>query len=291
MREIDWVKHKLHRGQVVRDHGRWLGLLDEDWIPKFDLPQVTKLDWPHTRGAIDAVSMTLRVRTPSGRTHAVVDELVAEGLGQVDAVGKLIPVTGPARLVVMEQAGMKRRMMRITHVKAEGDATAPHTLTIFGVSALGYLDLLPCPSNPLSWAGKFTRFERDWVGPEESKALFTQPRDLAPCTMITVADGASVDGKADEVVHRLIRESLDAVHRTAGITQNPPYAVVLDPPRGEPQRMIHRPTDQTIWQEIGERALSAGVSLWADLWWPEDPTPPGLALQLPTLVFHVRQEG
>lgn len=301
MRQINWDDHAAHRSQVVQDTGRtvdgrfipgqWIGLIDEDFVPLMDLPPVISMEWPDVRGSIDSVKLSFPVRTPSGRLHTAVSELIADNLGRVDNVGKLIPITGPARLVSLQRSGGQRRDMLITHAKADGDAQAPHTLTLFGVSAEGYLDLLPCPSNPLSWSGEFTRFERDWVGPEETTALFEQPRDLASMTMITVADGASVDGMADEVLYRLIDESLAAVHRVAGITVNPPYLAVLDAPVGPQERMIHRPTDQTIWQEIGERALAAGVSIRASVWWPGDPQPKeGVTLTLPTMVFRVRQE-
>lgn len=288
MRSINWTDHKKHRRQVIKDTGEVLFLMDEDWVPFLRLPQVTAMEWPETRGVIDSVKLTVHVRTPSGRVHAVVDELVAENLGKVDMVGKLIPVTGPARSIRLEREGQELAML-ITHVVAEGDAHAPHTLTIHGVTMLSYLDLLPCPSNPVTWIGEFTRFERDWVGPEDATETFDKPRDLAPMTMIAVADGASVDGMSDEVIYRLIAESLDAVHRVAGVTANPPYKAILDEPSGTPVRLIHRPTDQTIWQEIGERALSAGVSVRAELWWPGDTPISGVSV--PTLIFRVRQEA
>lgn len=288
MREIDWVAHKKHRQQVIADSKEVMFLTDENWIPFLRLPQVERMTWPETRGAIDSVQITLNVRTPSGRVHAVVDELVAENLGKVDMVGKLVPVTGPARCIRLDRDGVSWPML-VTHVVAEGDAWAPHTLTIHGVLMLGYLDLLPCPSNPLTWTGSFTRFERDWVGPEDATATFDKPRDLGAMTMLTVADGASVDGMSDEVIFRLIDESLDAVHRVAGVTGDPPYKAILEPPAGTPVRMIHRPTDQTIWQEIGERALAAGVSIRAQLWWPGDEPIEGVSL--PTLIFRVRQEA
>lgn len=290
MRTIDWDAHSKHRTQVAGDTGQWLGLVDEDFIPLLDLPPLSGMDWKDSRGAIDSVELTVNVRTPSGRPHAIVSELIADGLGRVDEVGKLIPFTGPARLISWQRPGGVRSTMRVTHTTAEGDAESPHTLTIHGVSIKGYLDLLPCPSNPLSWTGNFTRFERDWVGPEDTTALFDHPRDLASCTMINVADGASVDGMADEVIYRLMQESFDAVHRVAGV-EKPVYVAVLDAPRGEQQRMIHRPTDQTIWQELGDRALTAGVSIRPQLWWPGDPQPAGMTLELPTLVFRIRQEA
>lgn len=290
MREIDWEQSRAHREQVIADHGQWVGLADEDGVPLVGLPQLSEMSWPRTRGVIESVSLKLRARTESGRPHAVIDELIAQGLGKLDSVGRLEPLSGPARLLVLERAGLPRRFARVTHAVAEGDAHSPHTLTVHGVGGLGFLDMLPCPSNPMSWTGEFTRFDRDWVGDESATSLFASPRDLASCTMITVADGATVEGPADVVIHRLVDESLQAVNRIAGITTDPPYVAVLNSTGYESPRLILRPTDQTIWQEVGEAALSAGVELTATLWWPGDPQPTGHTLTSPTIVFTVSQE-
>lgn len=292
MREIDWADHKAYRAQCVKDTGSWIGLLDQDWVPMMGLPAPVSMRWPRVRGAIDSIEITLPVRTPSGLPHPVVRELVADELGEVDELGRLVPHTGPARLIAVEQAGFQRRVMLITHTVAEGDEHSPHTLTIHGVSLAGYLDLIPCPSNPVSWKGDFTRFDRDWVGDPTTRDLYRQPRDLAPATMIAVADGASVEGDADHVIHRLLKESFDAVHRIAGITTDPVYIAVLAERQGTPQRMIHRPTDETLWKELAARALAANVTVTPQLWWPGDtPVPDHHNLKLPTLIFTVRQEA
>ena len=292
---MDWSAHKAHRDQVAQDLGQWIGLLDENWEPLFDLPQISDLRWPETRGAIESVSMQIRVRTPSGRLHAVVRELVAENLGKADTLGRLIPVTGPARFVRQEPHGQHPWTMRVTHVEVEGDALLPHTMTIHGVIMEAYLDLLPCPSNPLTWTGSFTRFTRDWVGEDGAQDLFRQPRDLASCTMIAVADGASVDGDSDEVIYRLITESIEAVHRVADpevLADGPVYVAVLEDRKANPHRMILRPTDQSLWKELGDAALAYGVGIRADLWWPGQPQPTtSQTLTAPTLVFSVRQEA
>lgn len=292
---FSWLSHQAHRDQVAQDRGEWIGLLDENWVPLFDLPQVSDLEWPDTRGSIESASLRMRVRTPSGRLHAVVRELVAENLGQADTLGRLIPVTGPARFVRQEPRGQDPWTMRVTHVEVEGDALLPHTMTIHGVTMEGYLDLLPCPSNPLTWKGLFTRFTRDWVGAEGEQELFRQPRDLASCTMIAVADGASVDGDSDVVIHRLLQESIDAVHRVADpevVADGPVYMAILAERKATPHRMILRPTDQSLWKELGDSAMAYGVGIRADLWLPGSPQPlPGGALTAPTVIFTVRQEA
>lgn len=292
---FNWSGHQAHCNQVAQDLGEWVGLLDENFLPIMDLPQRIDMSWPDARGAIDSVMMRIRVRTPSGRLHAVVRELVAENLGVVDSYGELIPVTGPARFVHMEAADKDPWTMRVTHVEVEGDAELPHTLTIHGVTMEAYLDLLPCPSNPVTWDGEYTRFNRDWVGPEGEQELFTQPRDLSSCTMIAVADGASVDGDSDVVIHRLIKESIDAVHRVIDpetLVDGPVYVAVLGERRAASRRLILRPTDQTLWKEVGDAALASGVGIRADLWLPGSPQPsPDLTLTAPTIIFTVRQEA
>lgn len=293
MRQIDWAVHRAHREQIAEDCGQWVGLTDEDGVPLLTLPQLEGMDWPESRGSIESVKVTLPVRTPSGGVHQVVRELVAQQLGVVDEQARLVPVTGPARLLVLERPGMPRMAMKISHVEVEGDTHLPHSLTIHGVGVLGILDQLPCPSNPTTWTGVFTRFTRDWVGPPDKAVLFEHPRDLADMKLLTVADGASVEGDSDEVIHRLISESLQAVYRMAGITEHPPYVAVRLPALAASPYTILRPTDQSIWAEVGNEALLAGVSVRAGLWWPGDPQPPGLTgppLVHPTIVFTVRQE-
>lgn len=288
----NWIHQAPHRHQVAQDTGQWLGLLDENFHALLELPAVGNLTWPKARGAIDSVSMTMRVRTPSGGLHSIVQELVAENLGKTDTAGRLIPITGPARFIRRERPHTAPRTMRITHVTVDGDAELPHTITIHGVTMTSYLDLLPCPSNPLTWTGEFTRFTRDWIGDEEDQELFRKPRDLAPATIITVADGASVQGPAATVIHKLITDSINAAHRIGHIAPGSEiYAAILEPSQWESPRIILRPTDQTIWKEVADAAMVSGVGIHVELWCPGDPVVAGKSWDLPTIVITIRQEG
>jgi len=79
----------------------------------------------------------------------------------------------------------------------------------------------------------------------------------------------------------------------AAVTEHPPYVAVRLPALTASPYTILRPTDQSIWAEVGNEALLAGVAIRAGLWWPGDPQPPGLtgpALVYPTIVVTVRQE-
>lgn len=290
MRIIDWPAQRARHASIASDAGQWLGLLDEDGIPLLDLPQVLEMDWPEQRGVIESVELKIRVRTPSGRLHAIARELIAENLGLTDEQTALIPITGPARFVALERPGLPRRVMRVSHVEVDGDTISPIMMKIHGTELLGYLELLPSPSTPTTWTGAFTRFTRDWVGPQDTIELFEHPRDLADIKLMQVADGGSVEGAADIVLHRLIDESLEAVLRMAGITSDPPYIAVLLPSDVASPYTILRPTDQTIWAEVGDEAMLSGVAIRAHLWWPGDDQPAGRTLRYPTIVFTVRQE-
>lgn len=391
MRTINWAQHRAHREQIQADQGQWIGLIDEDGIPLLDLPpQMLAMDWPEPRGTIEDISIEMLLRTPTGRVHPVSRELIAGNLGVTDALGKLVPVDGPARHIAIERPGLERRVMRISYPEVDGGTDLPRTMEVQGADLRIYLKLLPAPSHPLTWTGDFTRFTRDWVGPEDILETFEKPRDLADIKLFTVADGASIDGPADQVIFRLIDESLQAVSRMAGITSHPPYVAILEDseippgpvppplyrtvsvrhrwfswdagsitgdarlikdrassrisftevmtcdravrqrsnnarilagsmipagidigpdsttdavytfttdtpeilpaPSGSPYTIL-RPTDQTIWDEVGEIALANGIHLGARMWWPGDPQPPGRTLLHPTIIFSVRQEA
>lgn len=289
--DLAWKAWDDTRLAAVRAKGQWLALLNEDGEPLWELPAVTEMKWPESRGVAESVSLTVPVRTDTGGVHPIVAELVADGLGAVDEVGALIPVTGPARLVALERSDdgsvvgwEERRTMRVTHVAAIGDAHAPHTLKIFGVDILCYLDLLPAPSLPTAWEeAEFTRFTRDWIGGEEGGELFEQPRDLAAISLMNAADGGTISGPALEMIEGLLRDSFAAIYSLTGVEREP-YAVHVSKP-GDTDFLMLRPTDQSLWAEVGEAAITSGVTLGARLHWPRDEVVPGVSTKHAQIVF------
>lgn len=286
---IDWTTHRKHREQIIADTGQWVGLLDADGNPLMDLPPVVSMVAPEARNDPGSLELTVLCRSTRGIIHPVVTELVAEQLGVLSPEGKLVPVADRTRFVAIERERVPRRVFWATHTVARGDAEAPATLTIHGVGLTKLLSRFPAMSAPTTWRSLFKRFERDWVGPENTKVVFSRPRDLAGMKMVTVADGATLDGPAEATIRRLIAESLDAAFRVAGITKDLPIQVATTPTGRPSPRILLRPTDGPLLEEIAQPAAAAGVIITARMWWPGDPQATGLTLALPTVVVTVEQ--
>lgn len=286
---IDWTTHRKHREQIIADTGQWVGLLDADGNPLMDLPPVVSMVAPEARNDPGSLELTVLCRSTRGIIHPVVTELVAEQLGVLSPEGKLVPVADRTRFVAIEREGVPRRVFWATHTVARGDAEAPATLTIHGVGLTKLLSRFPAMSAPTTWRSLFKRFERDWVGQENTKVTFSRPRELAGMKMVTVADGATLDGPAEATIRRLIAESLDAAFRVAGITKDLPIQVATTPTGRPSPRILLRPTDGPLLEEIAQPAAAAGVIITARMWWPGDPQATGLTLALPTVVVTVEQ--
>lgn len=287
---IDWQHHRLHRQQVVHDRGQWLGLADENGVPLMTLPPAIELAAPETRLNPESLQLTLPAQSPAGVVHPAVGQLIAEGLGRVDAAGKLTPYNGPTRFAVVERAGHKRRAYRITHTVVSGASTiAPSKMKIHGTDMLRMLSGYPAMSAPTTWTGEWRTFTRDWIGPENTATTLQKPRDLMGTKLVQVADGVTLEGPAEDVIRRLITRSLAAAFRVTGQEQDPPL-VVDQTPSGHPSdRALIRPSDKPIWDEINHLALAAGIRIRAAMWWPGDDQPTGLTLTKPTNVITVDQ--
>ena len=257
--------------------------------PLMDLPPVVSMVAPEARNDPGSLELTVLCRSNRGIIHPVVTELVAEQLGVLSPEGKLVPVADRTRFVAIEREGVPRRVFWATHTVARGDADAPVTLTIHGVGLTKLLSRFPAMSAATTWRSLFKRFERDWVGPENTKVVFSRPRELAGMKMVTVADGATLDGPAEATIRRLIAESLAATFRVAGIAEDLPIQVVTTPTGRPSPRILLRPTDGPLLEEIAQPAAAAGVIITARMWWPGDPPIAGLALSLPTVVVAVEQ--
>lgn len=286
---IDWTAHRKHREQAIADTGQWVGLLDADGSPLMDLPPVVSMVAPETRNDPGSLELTVLCRSSRGIIHPAVTELIAKQLGVLSPEGKLVPVADRTRFVAIERAGVPRRVYWVTHTVARGDADAPATLTIHGVGLTKLLSRFPAISAPTTWQQSFKRFERDWVGPENTKATFSQPRELAGMKLVTVADGATLDGPAETTIRQLVTESLAAAFRVAGITKDLPIQVATTPTGRPSPRILLRPTDGPLLEEIAQPAAAAGVIITTQMWWPGDPPVTGLALSLPTVVVAVEQ--
>ncbi|WP_233426067.1 hypothetical protein [Corynebacterium silvaticum] len=287
---FDWGNHKKHRDHLIADQGQWLGLLDENATPMMDLPPIVEMSLPEATNDPASGMVKLRVQSARGVVHPVISELVADGLGKTDEVGKLVPLSGPTRFFAIERAG-HRRVFRVEFVVAEGGAAAPVKLTIHGTDMSKMLARFPAMSAPTTWAGKWATFTRDWAGPDNVGVRFEKPRDLHDIKLATVADGVTVEGPADQVIRRVIAESLAAVWRAIGqqgLIDDPPVQVAPATVGHVSPHVLIRPTDGSIWEELAPVA-AAGVMISASMWWPTDPAIPGLTLTRPTVVVRVDQ--
>lgn len=294
--EVTWADHKQHRDAVVRDEGQWVGLFDERAEHVMVLPPLLSLDAPETRNVPVSFRATVVVRTPTGEIDPLVEELFAQGVAgtRVDSEGRLQLALKATRFVVVARPGMLRAY-RITHVVVSGDGNVPPgQMEIHGTDMLMELNRHIAWTAPTTVSGKFTRFTRDWAGPENLGVMFTRPRELQDVKMITVADGVTLgDGKdAEETIRYAIAKSLETGWRASGkqeVMDDPP--IVVDP-NGTGLRspeVLVRMSDEKLLDTLAPVAARAGVRISARLWLPGDAPVKGLKLAAPKIVVRVEQ--
>lgn len=294
--EVTWADHKKHRDAVVRDEGQWVGLFDERAEHIMVLPPLLSMDAPETTNVPVSFRATVVVRTPDGEIDPLVDELFASGIAgaRADSEGRMELSLRATRFVVVARPGILRAY-RITHVVVSGDGNVPPgQMEIHGTDMLMELNRHIAWTAPTTVSGKYTRFTRDWNGPENIGLLFTRPRDLQDVKMVTTADGVTLgDGKgAEETIRYAIARSLETGWKAAGVPEviaDPP--IVVDP-NGSGLRspeVLVRMTDENLLDTLAPVAARAGVRISARLWLPGDAAVKGLALSAPKIVVRVEQ--
>ena len=286
---VDWTSHKAHRKYVAEKFGQWVGLVDENGEPMFTAPPVVSQSAPKLRNEAGAIRVTFRVRSPQGVVHPLVDELIGQGLGDVDREGVLVVHSGPSRFLVIEKPGGVRLEYRITHAVASGQGSAPYLLEVHGVQIVRTLSLLPSMSAPTTWQNNWTEFTRDWVGPEDELITFDRPRNLTGIKMVTVADGATISGPAESSIRRMINMTLEACFRVMGVMDDPPIRVNPTPTGVHSENVLIRRTDGPLWEEIAAVAAFSGVQVSMRMWWPGDDPEPWAVLDKPTMIVDVKQ--
>lgn len=259
---MDLAQWRRHIDAVVRDEGQWVGILDEEGMPILDVPSIIRVTAPEARLATSSVEVAVSVHDGAGLR--LMEELIADGLGRVDAEKRLIPASGPARLLCVVRPG-ERLVYTVTHSVASG-GLSPSEVTIHGVDLVDSLAWWPCPSIPATWAAAdFAAWTTDASGTQ-----YRWPRRLALVEFATAADGYTVKGPARDTIRHLIQDSFDAVNTAMG--WDTPHAVV-DFSGGtdtSPETII-RTDDSPIFDTIAEPAKQAGIAIEVDLWWPGDP--------------------
>lgn len=294
--EVTWADHKKHRDAVVRDEGQWVGLFDERAEHIMVLPPLLSMDAPETTNVPVSFRATVVVRTPGGEIDPLVEELFANGISsaRADNEGRMELSLRATRFVVVARPGILRAY-RITHVVVSGDGNVPPgQMEIHGTDMLMELNRHIAWTAPTTVSGKYTRFTRDWNGPENIGVLFTRPRELQDVKMVTTADGVTLgDGKgAEETIRYAITRSLETGWKAAGVPEviaDPP--IVVDPNGSGLQspEVLVRMTDEKLLDTLAPVAARAGVRISARLWLPGDPAVKGLALSGPKIVVRAEQ--
>lgn len=281
---FDWVGHKLHREQVMEDHVTWCGLLDNNMEPLMDSAPIIPgtLVASGMRNSPTDFSVQVQVRSARGVTHPMVDDLVADGLGDLDAQGRLVTIVDESRFFAVQRVGMPRRVYKIRYVIARGGAAGPTTLEIHASDELSLLNDHVAWSVPTSVTGGWDRLDRDWA------TTWKRDRDMQNLLMAVQADGFSVTGPAEQTIRRVLHESLTTGFHATNVDENLPWVVShLGSDRESPE-LILRPTDGPLWDTVSAAAMASGVTVSVRAWWPGDDQPPGHVLTLPTFVVEVR---
>ncbi|MDC7087855.1 hypothetical protein [Corynebacterium pseudodiphtheriticum] len=287
---VDWAEHAKHRQQVAEDEGVWIGLADENCEPIMDAPPALSISAPRVRNAVGELRVEFSLQSPAGTVHPIVDEIIAEDLGVVDN-GELVPSNAPTRFVLVQRAGAQVRAYRVTHARARGPFDAPRVLEVHGVDGVHMLERFPAITGPTTWQNSFTRFTRDWAGPSNVGVTFSKPRELAGMKMATVADGVTVEGTAESAVRELIRSSLAACWRVAGVDPAEAPLVVshYSTDKKSPKALIRR-SDEKLLDTILPVSAAAGLEIQVWLWLPGDKQPTGLFLTRPAFVIDLVQQ-
>lgn len=256
---MELAEWRRHIDQVIADEGQWFGVLNEDGYPLYEFGGIAHVSFPETRLSVSSVEATVNV-SPGDR---ILDDLVGEGLGEVDDAGRLKPANGPLRMLCHITPG-ERQTAYITHTVVEGRGT-PSTLTIHGVDLMDALATWPCPSVPMEWgANDFEVWETD-----ASNTKYNTPRTLAQLPFATKADGYTVSGPAKGTVRRLVQDSFDGVNALYGWSDA--HAVVeFDGTPDNSPRVVLRVNDDPVLDTVAEPARSAGLGIEVRLWWPGD---------------------
>ncbi|CAB0575891.1 hypothetical protein CIP107578_00758 [Corynebacterium diphtheriae] len=255
----DFENWRKHINRVIEDDGVWVGLLDENWHPICDVP-VAKLKESRTRMAAGQITADVIV----GEHSQVVDELVAEGLGDTDQQGYFVARNVVERSLCVQRKGERGRHAYFIPMVAAQTRDKPVGLQLPGAGMLQLLEATPCPSIPIRWEPKF----KTWN--EDAGAKYKKPRVYSPVEFAEKADGYTVHGPAVQTIRALVQDSIDAVCSMMGWSGKPHMAVEWSQVVNDDREVFIRPQDESIWQTIADTARIAGVEIDAYLWWPGD---------------------
>lgn len=295
---VDWDAHRKHRRSAVEAEGQWVGMLDENCLPLYDLPPLISLTAPETRNAPVSLQAQCVATDLDGHPNVLFEDLFPKHLDgiEVDKQGKTVAALDAARFVLVERAGW-RRAYRVTHVVLSGGVRSPYTVELHGTDMLSELNRHVAWSAPGRRLGRFREFTRDWAGNSTTGRTFSKPRMLQDIKLVTVADGVTLGGSPEDTAESTIREVIDLSLKTSwlrtgvqAIVDNPPIVVSSEKSGRKSPSVLVRMADEKLLETVGPIADKAGVTIQVNLWLPGDKPVPGRSRSdVPVMVVTVKQ--
>lgn len=227
----------------------YMCLMDADLSPIMDLPRpVEEPKAPVLWNEPSSLRVVLR------QSQQLMDELVGEGLGEVDGQGHLVFKTDQPRFVLVRTAHTST-VYKVAYTVVAGTVRAPLTMEVHGVDETQWvLGALLAPSDPQSWhAGQWVTLTRD------EAMVWSKPRLMRDAYCARAATGFTITGPADDLLADLIQTTVTAASAVHGWT----LPVVVDAARSDhhSEQIILRPSDNPLTEEVLPVASMAGVTV------------------------------
>lgn len=281
---VEWDAFRAHREQVIADHGEWWGMLDNHQHPITDLPAPTESSWGKVWNEPTEMSASFDL-IEDGVVHPMVDPLVGEGLARVDEQGQLIPTLDESLFVAVERPGV-RAVYRVAFPDVSSQTVdAPDAVTVHGVDELQWvLGALIGPSAPDTWihGEGWHHLNQDWA---TTWGKYRWMNDIKMAAELRIGVR---DGRADRVIRQVIVDGVRVAEHMYG--RSLPIYVSPYFSGHESPKILLDVQDRSLWEEVGETAAAAGVTISAECWWPGDDPWRGMTWSEPRVIVSVWQE-
>lgn len=274
-----WEQWKAAKDKRLRQSGEVMYLLDGNGVPLMEVDGASDVSAPREDGVESSLQVTVPIDKALCLTHPLLEELVADNLGQQESSGALKTVGNKSRFIFFERSGGIRNVYRVTHTVAKYDNDIITEIEVNGVDSISILSRLPAFSVRLSIDGKWNRLANDYA------VQFERQRWIQTFQMAKVADGYTKTGAAADIITEIIQQSLSALYKAFGIHEDDaPYIVRRLDRTYSPEASITL-ADESILDTIKKAADSAGVGLTSTIIFPGEEH----NIVSPTIVFQVTQ--
>lgn len=278
---VDWVAHKAHRTQVMREHGQWVGILDKDYNPVLDVEDWVSASWPGVFADTGSMQMVFDGHLSDGSRNPAVEYLLTADLGNLDDPGSMEQLFHSGVHIAVERPGLPRRTYRILDLSPEGGTDFPRSMTVTGLDSVEHLKHTP---------------------------LWADPSNRSKIVQLQFADIQS--GSAEDVSRKLIGRNLIGYQQPSLLRNmfswtntywdasqwsgfNPDlHSVICSPIRsGLPSEWaVVEARWDNAWDLLKATWDAAGILPTAELWLPGDdqPFPAHTTLRLPTVIVDFK---